>query len=722
MWCKAGVNKMFINSSPIYNAKDIKHVLDKYCYKVYFQSNRSKNEERKAFYFNCPAAFDIETTSFMEDNTKKAFMYQWQFGINGAVIFGRTWNEFVEMCKEISEYLHLNHQYRLLIYVHNLGYEFQFFRHLFEWENIFSIDERKPVKAISLLGIEFRCSYTLSGYSLAKVGSSLAKYQLEKMVGDLDYSLVRNSLTPLTEKEMKYCENDVRVVMSYIQNKIEEDGDITRIALTKTSYVRRFVRNNTIYSNNNRVRNSYSKKVRHLTLEVDEYEMAKRAFSGGYTHASAQYVDKVLENVDSFDFTSSYPYVMLAYKFPMTKGRKIIPKDKDEALKYINGKCLSIFNIRFSGLREKENAPDNIISLSKCYNKDGSHYSQHAAIVNNGRIVLAYQDVYTTITNIDFECINKFYDYDDFEIFTMYTYLADYLPTPFCECIVKLYKDKTELKGVDGMEEDYKRAKEMLNSLYGMCVTDICRDDILYDNEWEVEPLTSVEMADRIKDYNESKSRFLSYIWGVFVTAYARRNVYSGIMAFGNDYVYCDTDSNKVLNAKNHMDYIERYNKNCIKLLEIAFDYHGFNKKDIAPLDINGKSHPLGVWDWETKNNPYLQFKTLGAKRYLVRTKDKYEMTVAGLPKKTVNKLVEIYGDKLFDVFCNDFEVLPDETTKNCVSYIDAPCEGTITDYLGNTTTYKELSYIHMGSIGFYFNRDKSYVDYLMGLRLNESA
>ena len=44
---------------------------------------------------------------------------------------------------------------------------------------------------------------------------------VEKMVGDLDYSKIRTHLTPLTETEMKYCENDIKVITAYIKEQIE---------------------------------------------------------------------------------------------------------------------------------------------------------------------------------------------------------------------------------------------------------------------------------------------------------------------------------------------------------------------------------------------------------------------------------------------------------------------------------------------------------------------
>lgn len=705
---------MFNNSSDIYTYNDIEQVLDERCKYVNFVPNTSKKKENKVYYLNCPIAFDIETTSTEQDETKIAFMYHWQFGINGAVFFGRTWTEFTNLMERISSYFDLDEQHRIIIYVHNLAYEFQFISKFYEWTQVFALDERRPAKAVTKQGIELRCSYILSGMSLDNMGKSLLKYKVLKMKDDLDYSLIRHSTTPLTEKELKYCENDVRVVMAYIQNKIEEDGSIGKILLTKTSYVRKYVRSNTIYNKNPIERKKYKTLMEHLTLTPEEYIMAKRAFQGGFTHANVKYVDQTIENVDSIDFTSSYPASMIAFPYPMSKGRHIEPASNDEAMKWINSPYyLSMFDIKFEGLRAKPTVYDNILSLSKCFYADGTPYKKADALTNNGRIVMAYDDIYTTMTNVDLKSINDFYDYDDFTITDMYVYKADYLPKTFLECVIHFYKGKTELKNVEGRESEYNWHKANLNSTFGMAVTDICRDSIDYSESWSTDELDVFSIMEKIDDYNKSPSRFLSYIWGVFITAYSRANVYTGILEFGEDYLYCDTDSNKVKNFNNHLDYINRYNKWITERLQNTMKHYNLNPDDINPADTKGIRHPLGVWDHETENNQYLRFKTLGAKRYLVEQKDGLHMTVAGLPKSTIKNLNNKYDD-VFEAFNNGLVVNPEETTKNCLCYVDGPCEGTITDYLGTTGYYKEKSYVHMESIGFEFNRDLAYIDYIL--------
>lgn len=204
-------------------------------------------DNKSVEWYNVPASFDIETSSFYEGGNKvslnkRAIMYIWQFGISDLVCYGRTWAEFETFMTAIQIILGTNENRRLLVYVHNLPYEWQFIRKRFKWDKVFLLEDRKPVKA-RMGGIEFRCSLKLSGgKSLANVGKDLQTHKVEKKVGDLDYSLIRTPLTPLTEKELGYCEYDIRVVNAYIAEKIEQDGNVSRIPLTNTGYVREYCR------------------------------------------------------------------------------------------------------------------------------------------------------------------------------------------------------------------------------------------------------------------------------------------------------------------------------------------------------------------------------------------------------------------------------------------------------------------------------------------------
>lgn len=713
----------FLKSSEIYKPSDILSVL-----KMVRTNFRFSYLNKKTKYFNVPCSFDIETSSFFRstgnnEQEKTAIMYEWTFGIYGAVIIGRKWDEFVSMIENLGNELKLTNEKRLIIYVHNLSYEFQFMRKWFEWEKVFSIDNRKPIYALATGGIEFRCSYLLSGYSLAKLGDDLRTYPVKKLVGALDYEKIRHKGTPLTPDEIAYCVNDVRVVMAYIAERIEQDGEISRIPLTKTGYVRNYCRNSCFYEPGVSRKKSFKRArymdiMKGLRLTADEYKQLKRAFQGGFTHANPFYSGKVVSGVTSFDFTSSYPCVMLSERFPMGSSERIEITSKEQFEKNLKLYCC-LFDVEFIGLQSRLWF-ESYLSISRCWGVKN-------AVVNNGRVVSA-NHLFTTVTEQDFKIIKQFYTWEHIKIGTFRRYKKDYLPTDFVKAILKLYEDKTTLKDVEGKEIEYLKSKEMLNSCYGMAVTDIVRPEIVYaDNEWQTPETPDYEKA--IKDYNGSRSRFLFYPWGVWVTAYARRNLFTGICEFGNDYVYSDTDSVKVLHAEKHIDYIQRYNETIRKQLVNAMEHHGISPGAIEPETVEHVKKCLGVWDFD---GHYKQFKTLGAKRYLVQYSDddrnpskkrcSYNLTVSGLNKKTsVPYLLEKYGEQgIFQAFNNELYIPPEYTGKNTHTYIDEPRTGKIVDYLGVHGEYDERSGVHLEKADYSLKVSREYLDYLLNIETIE--
>ena len=668
-------------------------------------------------YINIESGFDIETTSSKVNDSKVAFMYVWMIaiGYEGDTFYGRTWDEFVDLCGQLQEHFELTDEKRLVVYVHNLGYEFQFMRKYFNWTDVFSNSERKPMKALTDLGIEFRDSYVLSGYSLANTAKNLAKHKITKMVGDLDYSLVRHHETELTEDEIGYCVNDVQIILAYINEQIEHCGDVSQIPMTNTGRVRKYVRD-ACYKGKKagRARRSkaYREKMQSMTLESDTYSMLKRSFMGGFTHANALYVGEVLEGVSSIDFTSSYPSVMLSEKFPMSRFQDVEIKSVRE-LEFNCDRYAVVMQVRFHKLKGKIDQ-DNYLSESKCPFKKN-------AVVNNGRVYSA-DVIETTLTDVDYGIMKAVYKWANIEVLYVKRARKDYLPKEICESILKLYQDKTQLKGVDGSEVEYMLSKGMLNSVYGMCVQDVVKNQATYSEtgDWGFE---IPDMESTIKDHNDSRNRFLYYAWGVWITAYARKNLWSGILAVGDDYVYSDTDSLKVLNYENHVPYIDWFDTQIIKKMELMCDSYKLDKKLLRPKTKDGIEKVLGVWDFE---GDYKKFKALGAKRYLFEKESDneipdMEITVAGLSKQNglgyMLEVAENDSDKVFEMFDDELFIPAERTGKMTHTYIDHADEFTITDYNGNETTIKTLSSTHLEICSFTLDRSIQHIEFIKNLK-----
>ena len=303
----------------------------------------------------------------------------------------------------------------------------------------------------------------------------------------------------------------------------------------------------------------------------------------------------------------------------------------------------------------------------------------------------------------------------------MRVYKRDYLPKEFILAILKLYKDKTELKGIDGMESEYLHGKELLNSCYGMSVTDICREQITFaldQNVWN-DVKSEKDYENDIKRYNDSKQRFLAYQWGIWVTAYARANLWNGILAIGNDYCYSDTDSLKIINNAKYQDYFLKYNQKIENKLKIMCKHYDISFDQVAPKTIKGETKMIGLWDYEYT----CDFKTLGAKRYIVKHGDKYEITIAGLNKRTTMDYLIRTNKNPFDFFQNGMYIpatyvhdgiIYVGTGKNTHTYIDEQRDGLVKDYQGNYYEYHIESCIHMEESDYTLSLATEFIDLLL--------
>lgn len=692
-----------------------------------------KSKKAKMEYANVACAFDTETTSTEVNGQKVSFTYIWQFALTDEFYcYGRTWQDFKLLINYISSHLSLNTNHALICYIHNLSFEFQFMRKWFEWESVFSTKDRNPIQAMTKQGVEFRDSYILSGLTLEKTAENLTSHEVKKLVGDLDYSLVRTEATPVTEKELGYMLNDVVILIYYITEQIKlYENNIAKIPLTNTGRVRMAVREKAFSEKNGYLTR---KQMSMLTLTPELYLQLKDSFAGGFTHANPNYVGKIVHDVQSMDFTSSYPTVLLSSRrFPMGRPQEYYirnEKQKELFLKNVhNDRIMLFFTATFKNLVTKIDF-ENYLSESKCFDTEG-------LVENNGRVWMA-DKLSVTICSIDFEIIERCYDWEDVEFSDIIFYSCDYLPKYMLESAIQFYQKKTTLKGVAGKEQEYQLFKGMLNSLYGMMVTDLAKPEIIYGENWGKELANLKEVTDK---YNKDKTRFLYYAWGVVVTALARQNLWSGILELKSDYVYSDTDSVKFINREKHRDYFIRYNNWITNQLKQMCKMRGFDYNDLAPKTVDGERKPLGVWD---NDGFYSHFKTLGAKRYVCiedyfdddpfyrhyKTLEakrkaynkggKLKTTIAGLGKdEGADYLLKISdGDpvKAMKNFNIGLRVPAGETGKNTHTYIDKEFKGEITDYLGVTHEVESLSSIHLEPTSFDMTMSETFADFLVNM------
>lgn len=709
-----------------------------------------------------PVSFDIESSSFYGSSVleflphkiyrggrcfirgrkitprKVAIMYVWQMAINNEVIIGRTWEDFIKVIDKIKSIADMR-KANVIIWVHNLQYEFQFMRHYFQWDRVFCLDSRVPVYAQTGRVI-FRCSYKESGCSLKYIADEkLLDKRYKKMTGDLDYDLLRHSETPLTDKEYGYIMADVLVLNQYIRERMEQMGGILKIAMTKTGYVRREMRDACF------LESGYRPFIRRLKLTPHEYCMARAAFRGGVAAADPLNCGKIWENVASNDRKSSYPAVQVTEFYPMSSGEPIVIKDEAH-LERLMDDYLILFDVRFYGLESLENyAYYDSASKGRFRLPEDDKDRPHE--VFNGRIKSA--EVFeTTITDADYQIYRMFYKWERIQFGSAYIYRKDYLPTPYIRQLLEYYRRKTEWKGRGEYYTEYNMAKENLNANYGDTVMDPIRDEVGIDaGMWEDEirqrlkyctdkserkvlrkslakfyhnghykhPEDDPEIVKKVDKYNKDRNRFNFYLWGVWVAAYARVELFKAIYEAKYDHIYCDTDSDKILNYDAHKAWYEWYNNDIRERCEAAMTYHGLPLDLCRPKDIYGNPQQLGAWDYEGK---YEMFKTLGSKRYMYTQYNKsgkleLHTTVAGVSKsdlpeylapdtiemddKGERHVIVTPGDRTpFDKWRKDLIIPAAYSGRKVLTYLDQPVAGIVKDYLGNEAEFCEQSAIHM--------------------------
>lgn len=573
-------------------------------YAIFEECGLLTGKSRKLKYPNCMnliCSFDIETT-YLKD-IEESFMYVWQFAIsNELVIIGRTWKDFkkfietlVTICEDLKA--------RLIIFVHNLSYEFQYLRTVFTFneDDVFLVKSRKPLTARYRDVIEFRCSYFLTNMSLSEFTNKMqVKHVKLNEDESFDYSEQRFPWTELTDEELSYCCHDVIGLNEAISVLINSDND-TLITLphTSTGYVRRDAR-----TAMRKVEKNY---VPSILPNYHIYQMCREAFRGGNTHANRYYVGKILNNVYSADRSSSYPDVQINDKFPVSQFEEVGSTSIEHFEKLINKSKAIIVRIALFDIRLRDKyfgCP--YIPIDKCRKlKD--------YVNDNGRVLRAsYLEM--TLTDIDFKIIEDEYVWNDIEILDLAYANYGELPQSLKDVIIRYYKNKTELKGVEGQEIFYTKEKNKLNSVYGMSAQNPVKQRILLKG---LEYVTQNENEEDIL-YKTRSQQFLPYQWGVWTTAWARYRLEEGIRMAGDDFVYTDTDCVKSVAEINW----RKYNAARIK----ASKSHG-----AYATDKKGVTHYMGVYETEGKVD---RFITWGAKKYVGEVDGKLKVTVSGVTRK----------------------------------------------------------------------------------------
>ena len=510
---------------------------------------------------------------------------------------------------------------KTIIYFHHLPYDWVFLRRFLFAE--FGLPEHQlNVKPHYPIYIEFegglilKDSLILSQRSLGKWADDL-EVEHRKAAGKWDYDRIRSQHETFTSDELEYIEHDTLAGVECI--------DKMRIALNKHLYAMPYTATG-IPREETRKRGKMN-RARGLFERIapDYLQQCKleNVFHGGYTHGNRHYINRTVTEAEDglvrcYDFASSYPYCMIAEKFPMENFHRYGACKIEDVLDMQDQYAFMFRLILVKPRLKNDFCPMPALQYSKCVEAINP-------VTDNGRILCAgYLEIWITEQDLDIIC--KQYDFEKAACLDVECARKDYLPKWFRDYVFECFHNKTMLKGGDPVL--YALAKAMLNSLYGMCVQKPVKDQIEEDYISGEYDLAGQDPQEIYQKYLENKNSILPYQWGVWVTAYAFHHLFElgDYIRPDGVWLYSDTDSCYAIGWDE--EKVREYNEKCKDKIRSS----GY-----GPVIFRAREYWLGVAETDGDKDLYTEFRIQGAKRYCGRSvaDGQLHITVAGVPKKT---------------------------------------------------------------------------------------
>lgn len=613
---------------------------------------------KKISYSDCIIMLDTETSKIKENTTyidkngdikynsvdNKVVIWTISLGFQNkpfVTLYGRKPSECALCVDLIRSKLKGN---RVIFFVHYLSYDWTFLRQYFiskfgEPEHQLNTKSHYPVTIEFENGVMLRDTLILAQRGLDKWSTDLDVTH-KKALGDWDYDKIRTQSCDISDAELGYAEFDTLAGIECIMKTMQGlNVNIAHLPLTSTGILRHEVVQLAR-------KYSYKEEFNKLALDFTQYQKALKVYHGGYVHANRNFIDQLIEVlVGCFDFSSSYPYTMVALPyFPMTK---FVPCDATVDL-IIDTMETKAYMFRATILRPRIKP-----SVVMPYIQDSKLNFKQGEWLDNGRVLCAdLVDIYWT--EYDLAIFLEQYDYQEIIITECDVAYKDYLPRWFRELVYKKFENKTRYKGGDKVIYSIEKAK--CNSAYGLTVQKPTKPEIIEDyetGEYGVSEIYDEETA--YNKYLANRKSVLPYQWGIYVTALATYNLFTLGKCAGT-WIYSDTDS--VYGSDWNEDMVKAYNDKCKE---------NVIKAGFGPVIHNGREYWLGIAEHNGLEDEYSQFKVMGAKRYagVCMEDNEIHITVAGVPKKNGAKCL-----KSLDEFTQGFVFDGSVTGKQTHTYL----------------------------------------------------
>lgn len=593
---------------------------------------------------------DTETSNNYDPETGEGhtWIYQWAFRWCRQYDWGRTPEQLLDALQRIDDANGLTaYGMKCLIFIHNASYDLSYLMPYFrnKYGGIGKVLATAPHKMITFEAgpWEVHCTYRLSNRSLYKWGKDLG-IRHGKKKGLIDYGKRRYQDSPLYKDDWVYQLYDVLALEECVLSEMVAEQDTLRsLPLTSTGYIRRHGRKLA------KAAHDWA-DFQKTRMSVDVYKSGRFAFSGGLTHGNrflcGDIVDLNGEGRER-DFRSDYPSQARCHDLPVGPWTLFYEYEPgltiswERIREWESEYCMFITVLIGPAMLHKgETLP--YLQISKCLL--GAEADFKVTIEDNGRAIQTEGFAILTFTEIDWEILREQYTFEYFRVLRVEASRKGPLPDWLKELIDFYYIGKTKFKnekkrlkesgaGAEAIRDadiSLTKSKDRLNGIYGLCATDMVRQDFEVDAEsweWTHPMLTEELIEEKLAKFYRSRSSYMRYAFGIYITAYARKDLMDMYRLIGpENFLYCDTDSIYYRSTPENEARLDAANEAKRKhAMEIG-----------AYVEVDGKAITYDAFDPETgKDGKPLRiqrFIFLHAKAYAYETDDgELHCTVAGV-------------------------------------------------------------------------------------------
>ena len=664
---------------------------------VITKDGKPVNNKSRKLYLNLGAGFDCETSQYANhldyekgteqyNNALKSFVYIWQFSVGHDIYLCRDYNLFDKFLHDLDNAVTMKRmqlskcvkELTLIVWDANIKYEYSYFKHIFNHyiTKIFAKSKTDIVTFDCMMNLQFRECLGAFGQSLENVAKNYTTTQ--KLVGDIDYNLIRTPETPLTGKEIEYCVNDVAILSELTAVAFEmytSKGDT--IPLTQTGIVRNAIKKKLV-PDYKAVCKAYAQNKPLIGTKEQYNTYRQYVYSGGLTHSNFYYVGQLIEikdghlfinNVDKgdaehaikcYDLTSAYPWALNTCYYPageMIKCENVTEFKKAFTYRHWFMK-VTLYNV-------ESKSTHSTLSIHKVLNHKNT-------CVDNGRIWKC-SELTAYFTEVDWNNFKMIYNFDSTKSLiheVVYFTKSVRVPDAMLDVMNNWYKKKTIIKQAgthNGKDKKlYKLLKQLINSVYGMTVTSLYEQSMEWNSEHS-------EIDVSLRDWDKTSNTIFNPWFGYYCTSYVRFRLIEMISKFPEYIVQYDTDSIYCLPSKELDNAVKAVNDRTFKRCTETIKY--------------SECWDLGQWDSHPTEDRYSKFIPLGSKRYIGTNFDgDLHITFAGANEKDLIKHADNNNLSIYE-YCKDIDISEKESNKKGAYHYDGEYTGTVTDYLGNTAT-----------------------------------